>query len=108
RRHIDQQAVDPAVCDGLQMLSNGIEVPAVHIGRVRFDDVPRLADEARKRLAALPDAFGILGELLALPLSPAPLPLRPDLRQRGQADRGWIRACRVLHRSSGLDRRYRW
>jgi hypothetical protein len=48
RRNVDQQIPNVTEGDGLEMLDNGVDVPAGHERRRWLDDQPRLARELAK------------------------------------------------------------
>ena len=57
RRHVNQQAVNLAVKNGLQMVADGLHVPPPHQRITRLYDLPSLADELSQITLAFPPAL---------------------------------------------------
>jgi hypothetical protein len=64
------------------MFGYRINVPVVHIDRVRLEDTPSLSDEPGEAAAPVADEVGVATNTLPLPFLNPPLSLRPDRFQR--------------------------
>ncbi|KAG1194818.1 hypothetical protein G6F35_013343 [Rhizopus arrhizus] len=100
RGHGHQKELDTAFGDCLQVPAHGPQRPSELQRSGRLQNPPVLLDEALQRLRSRPDAFDVLRDARALPISRPPRPLRPNLRQRRQADRGSVQGGRD-HRLRG-------
>ena len=52
-RHVDQQPGDPPLADGLQVLTDRMQRPAIHEFGLRLEDMPEMLDECVQPVLAL-------------------------------------------------------